>query len=55
MRLCVDCIGVAMITFPKADVIPFGEHGDKLGMTRSEMLQMMETYTRISAMRWSYF
>ena len=33
-----------MITFPKADVIPFGEHGDKLGMTRSEILQMMETY-----------
>ena len=33
-----------MITFPKADVIPFAEHGDKLGMTRSEILQMMETY-----------
>jgi hypothetical protein len=30
-----------MITFPKADVIPFGEHGDKLGMTRYEILQMM--------------
>ena len=33
-----------MITFPKADVIPFGEHGDKLGMTRYEILQMAETY-----------
>ena len=33
-----------MITFPKADVIPFGEHGDKLGITRYEILQMMETY-----------
>ena len=33
-----------MITFPEADVIPFGEHGDKLGMTRYEILQMVETY-----------
>ena len=33
-----------MITFPKAGVVPLGEHGDKLGMTRYEILQMMETY-----------
>ena len=36
-----------MITFPKADVIPFGEHGDKLGMTRSEILQMIEDLQRV--------
>ena len=33
-----------MITFPEADVIPFGEHGDKLGMTRYEILDMMQAY-----------
>ena len=34
-----------MITFPEADVIPFGEHGDKLGMTRYEILDMMQAYS----------
>ena len=34
-----------MITFPEADVIPFGEHGDKLGMTRYEILNMMQAYS----------
>ena len=33
-----------MITFPKADVIPFGEHGDKLGMTRYEIVQIAHAY-----------
>ena len=33
-----------MITFPKADVIPFGEHGDKLGMTRYEIVQTIHAY-----------
>ena len=29
---------------PPVEIIPFGPGGEKLGMTRYEMLQMMETY-----------